>query len=676
MADFKEEERLKALRERLYARGKASASGHKPFKLTDEPKDAPTSWQQPPGAKRPQEGTQQTQQTQRQAAQPPAKQEAAPSTTSGAAAYTPPEIAPMAQKKRSKKYRLYIAAIGLVFFVLAVGLSSLFFMMGSNTISGENIAIDISGPFTVSGGEAVPIQVGVTNQNTVAIESATLIVRYPPGTQSADEEGKGLFIERLPLETIDSGETLNIPLRAVVFGEENEEKVIEAEIEYRIVGSNSTFAKEAEPYRFKIGSSPVVISVDSLHRVSSGQEEDITLTISSNSPNPLRDLIVRAEYPNGFDYSSSDPQPVSGQNVWRIDELASEEETTITITGVVVGRESDEYTMHFSVGVPGDEDPLSLASVFSSASTDFTVEQPFVDVTLAVNNNETGTVAVESGERVGVTIEVTNSTSETIYDGRVELVLSGNALSDYNVETTEGFYDSRNNTVSWDASSMDALREIPPGEEVRLSVGLTPDPDIEITPQLAFDVSVRARRVSEGNATEELVGTAAAVAKVSSVTSVLTEAARDTSIWDDRGPLPPVAEEETTYTITMFTQNGTNDIGDTEVTANLPSYVEWLDNTTGAGTITFNETTRTVTWNVGSVEANQSKLASFQVALLPSISQVGTTPTLLGDQHLRATDRFTGAVVRARNNAVTTRLSSEAGYDHSIGEVLAEPEDE
>ena len=428
MGNFKDEERLKALRERLYSRGKGPEK-REPYVLKDEEKkNVSTSWQKPPDAVEDPEVVETPVAT-------PAPG-VAPAVTN---APTQPEIAPMAMKKRSRRYRLKILLAGLVFFVLAVGASSMFFLLGGNTISGENIAISLSGPFTVGGGEAIPLQIGVTNENTIPIESATLIVTYPPGTQSASEAGKEVFVERLPLDVVNPGETLNIPLRAIVFGEENEEKTISAEIEYRVQGSNSTFAKSAEPLRFKISSSPIVISVAALHKVSSGQETDIELTISSNAPNTLTDTLIKAEYPLGFDYTTSDPSPVSGQNVWLIESLEPEERKKITITGVIVGRETDEYAMHFSAGVPNEGDRLNLASVFSTVSTEFLIEQPFIDVGLELNGDDSGTVAANAGQLVSVTIVVGNTLDETIYDGRVELSLSGNALTDYEVRPGSGF---------------------------------------------------------------------------------------------------------------------------------------------------------------------------------------------------------------------------------------------
>lgn len=672
MANFKDEEKINELRERLYSRGQSSSDS--PNKAGDSlpPPEKPTvatSWKT--SAKK--MGGAVSAAAGAIAKNNPLKQSTSPASPEDALSEEANDNN-MSNKKTSRAYRKIIILSGLGFFAVAVVFSSLFFLFGSKSISGENIAIDISGPFTLGGGEAIPLQIGITNQNSVAIESATLIVSYPPNTQSATEAGKSLTVERLPLDIVNPGETLNIPLRAVIFGEENDERIISAEIEYRVQGSNSIFAKEAEPLRFKISSSPVVLSVDSLKKISSGQEMEIVIKVSSNSATDLKDILVKADYPAGFDFTKSDPSPVSGENVWQIDELLPGEDASITLNGIVVGKETDEYAMHYSVGVSNDSNRLSLASIFTTASTEFVIEQPFIGVTLALNGDKSGSVAVESGEAVDIVIGVQNTLEDTIYDGKVLLNLSGNALSDYQVEARQGHYDSINNQVRWDHADVSSLRSLSPGGKTELRLALVPDPDIKVTPQLAFDVDVRARRITEDNVNEELVGTAAGVAKVTTEASLLSEAARGTSVFTESGPLPPVAEIATTYTITLLAENGTNDISDTEITAALPSYVSWLDQTSGAGKITFNETSRTITWNAGDIDANQSKIASFQVSLLPSISQIGTTPTLVGEQRLRATDRFTDEVVRTNSNPLTTSLAAEAGYDKRIGEVRATEE--
>ena len=246
MSGIKDQEKIEELRRRLYERGNPNVTRND-HNLTDVREDAPTSWEKPP--------------------QP--VHHAAPSVQPPHAHTT--LATDMSPRTPKRSYRLKILFAGFAFFVLAMGISSMFLAFGRNSISGENITISATGPFTIGGGEELQMQVGITNGNTVPIESATLIVEYPNGTQSSTEEGKELFTQRLSLETIKQGETINIPLRARVFGEENEEKIVRVSVEYRVQGSNATFFKEADPLRFKISSSPVIVRADTLKKISSGQ---------------------------------------------------------------------------------------------------------------------------------------------------------------------------------------------------------------------------------------------------------------------------------------------------------------------------------------------------------------------------------------------------------------------
>lgn len=572
-------------------------------------------------------------------------------------------------KKPKRRYRMKLLIFGFAVFGIAVIVSSFNLFIGDGNISGDNIDITLDGPFAVGGGEALQIQIGVANNNTVPIEAATLIIEYPPGTQSAVESGKELYVERLPLETITPGQVINVPLRAVMYGDENEEKVINAEIEYRIKGSNSTFAKKAEPYRFKITSSPVVLNVEALERIASGEEAEITLTLQSNATTEINNVLVKAEYPFSFDFKSADPAPVSGENIWRVDSLEPEGSYTITLRGTIEGQDSDVQVLHFSSGLPSETDELEMVSVFSSASTEFTIERPFFEVQVDTGSlgGQTGVIAPENNTQVSVGLK--NTLPDAIYDTVVVATLSGNALADTNVQSGSGFYDSIENTITWDVSSVPELGRIDPGDERVLSFNLRPSNLTERTPQIAINTLVKARRVFDQNATEQTLGNEDAVIKVATDLRLIAETGYDSSTFDDTGSIPPVAEEETTYTLSFMLTNTTNDVGTVVLKAVLPTYVKWLDKTSGAGAISFNDTTREVFWEVGDIEANQSKIGSFQVSFLPSVTQIGTKPTLLGRMTATAVDRFTNVKLQVDHNALTTEMSPETGYPEHNGRV-------
>ncbi len=667
MSGIKDSERIDSLRERLYERG-TPVKTRTEHRLSDEATVVPRQWGTPKSDVI--KTTVQNQVT------------PAPSVQSDVQAVRPntPTItsqspvldtnASMGHSRKRRAYRFKMVAIGVIFFIVAVMASSIIMTFGNKGISGENITLAVTGPFTIGGGETMPVQVGLTNSNAVAIESATLIVEYPRGTLSANDERKELFSERLPLDAIAAGETINVPLRAIVFGEENEEETIKVSVEYRVSGSNALFYKEADPLRFKISSSPVVMTVDSLKKVSAGQETDVTVTIKSNAQNTLTDVLVTAEYPLGFSFSTAEPAPTSGQNLWKISELRPEESVVIKIRGVIVGNISDEYAINFAIGVPNERDGRTLVSVFSTAQVDFEVEDPFLDIQIEVGGVVNDTVVVKPEERSSVGVEVTNTLQDTIYDAVVEVLLSGNAISDLEIGPPSGFYDSTSRKIVWDISSSPELEMLEPGDMVRLTFAIAPSGSIAQAPEIDIKVNVRANRISESNVTEVLTGTADSVMKVASEPVLDGFVTHGNGVFSDIGPVPPVAEQKTSYSVSFAVQNGTNDISGTTVTATLPSYVTWTGETSGSGTFTYNEAKRLVTWNVGKVDTQNNVFGSFQVTLVPSKSQIGTSPVLVGEQFLRADDLFTGTVVRDSHAEITTEMSTEVGYQKGNGKVV------
>jgi len=640
MADSpKNREEMDSLRERLYDRGLTPRPHERTVLRPIEHKNVPHSWGQPSLESEEMEASTDT------------------------LGVKPIGYFNVNNMPKRKKYRTIFILFGVLFFLVTLIVSSSYMFLGGNTISNDNISVSITGPFSVGGGEVLPLQIGVTNQNASSIKSATLIVRYPTGTQSPEEGGKEIQREVISLESIGAGETVNVPVRAIVFGEEDEEKQIQAEVEYQLKGSNGVFFKEAEPHNFKINSSPVTISIESLKQVSSGQSVDVIMTVRSNSRTVLRDLVVRVEYPFGFDYESSKPTPISGQNVWLIPELKPDESFTINARGVVSGTKSDERVVMASVGVANDTNAYRLASIFSSSDFEYEFEQEFLGFEVRINGNNSDTVVVDRGDQVQVQVDFINPLEDAIYDAALQIGLTGTALDEGRVKVQNGFYDSIKNAILFDRTTNSALEKILPGKTVQLAFSMDADAYVTQTPEINLIIDGQASRVQESNVPETLKGSDTRTIKFTSEVNLLS------SVTPQSGLVPPVAEKLTQYTVAMRVESGTNDLIGGEVTASLPNYVSWLDLTSGDGRVEFRPSSRTVIWDVGNISNNDSATMNFTIGFLPSISQVGETPTLVSNQSFKATDRFTGTIIRDSTAALTTILSPETGYGQKSGEV-------
>jgi hypothetical protein len=149
-----------------------------------------------------------------------------------------------------------------------------------------------------------------------------------------------------------------------------------------------------------------------------------------------------------------------------------------------------------------------------------------------------------------------------------------------------------------------------------------------------------------------------------SAAAIIAQALHYTGSFKNSGPMPPQAEVPTTYTIQWTAKNSSNAVANTGVSAVLPTYVTFLSAQAGSG-INYDAGSRTVRWDLGELKAgvgysSAARIGSFQVSLVPSVSQVGTSPILTGAALLSGTDRFAQVPVSASAEAPTTKLF-EAG---------------
>ena len=638
MSDIKDQHEIDELRKRLYARGPDTSTIER-HKLNDQPIDIARNW-----------GEASTVKTQ-------------PSPAAGVTQQD--SDLEITQPEKPRRYRKIILIGSVALLALVSAASAAYLMWGGNRISGENIAFNIAGSSTVSGGETMSFQIGITNQNTIAIENAVLIVKYPAGTRSVTEPIKNLYEERIEVGTLGPGEAKNIPLQVAVYGKENQQLEIKSTLEYKLVGSDGTFYKEAEPLRFQIISSPILLTVTSVRKVAAGQSVDMKLTVKSNTNKTLKDILITATYPGGFTYKDANPDPIYNQNVWKIDELKPEETKTITVTGVINGLTSEGLVVDFSAGAALTDNPFIVGSLLADARTEFVLEQPFIAVDIEIAGDKDKNVVLEPGKRSGVVVTINNTLDEAVYDMVVEIVPNGNALSARSIDSREGFYDSNKNLVRFDVSNTPDFAQIPPGESERLDFSITPE-ETQNTASFNIAVNVYAKRVADPSAQQQLIGTVSAEARYASAATVTGKALYKS------GPLPPKAGQTTSYQITLKAAAGSNNLTNSILTTSLPGYIEWAPENTVPGNVEYNPVSRQIYWNVGDINGGTSKDLVFTVNFLPSLSQVGITPLLVNSQSLKATDRFTNTPVSTTAPEITTELAEDTGYEEGNGNVVGQ----
>jgi Domain of unknown function DUF11 len=668
MSGIKDQEQLEEMRKRLYSRG-FDAPAAKRHELTDAKVDVARSWNSPfpkqvaevQPVTVPQSVPQHPQVDTMYQAPAPAPQVLPPSFTPPAEVVVDEE--PSEEKPKAHRYRKYVFFGSLILFVVGIALAAAFVILGGKRISADNISFNIAGQTTIGSSETMSLQVAITNQNTVGVEEATLVLRYPDGTRTVSDPIKNVYEDRIAIGKLAPGEAKNVPIQVAVFGKENDIKEIKATFEYKVTGSQGTFYKDAEPLKFQITSSPITLQVSSIGKVAAGQPIEVTITAKSNTNKELKDVLVSAEFPNGFTYKESDPKPVYNQNIWKISTLKPGQSVPIKIRGTINGLTQEKFGINFSAGLANTDNQFMVGSTLAEARTEFMIERPFIAVDIAIAGDADRSVVLEPNKPSPVAITIKNTLDEAVYDTRVEVVPTGNAFSPASIDAKKGFYDSNKNVIRWDVTNNPDFTQIKPGDSKRIDFIVNP---IKSNNTASFEVTVNvyARRVAEASAQEQLIGTVTAAGKYASAGKIGGQASFMT------GPVPPQVGQATKYLISLVAEAGGNNMTNTKVQTQLPTYVEWQNDYSGPGVVDYNPVTKNISWTVGDVSSGARKELTFSVSILPSVSQVGTTPILVNGLTLTATDRFTGTPINTEGREVTTELSREAGYKDGNGEVV------
>lgn len=129
------------------------------------------------------------------------------------------------------------------------------------------------------------------------------------------------------------------------------------------------------------------------------------------------------------------------------------------------------------------------------------------------------------------------------------------------------------------------------------------------------------------------------------------------------GPLPPISGSTTIYRMTWTLAPTFHSLNDVRVTTVLPAQVRWTGRSWGErGDVQFDPKTRELAWIIGRQDAQEPTLErSLEIALLPSVSDVGRFAVLTGETLVRAQDQVVKEDVEDRASPYTTDLEQDEG---------------
>jgi hypothetical protein len=557
-------------------------------------------------------------------------------------------------------------------FILALGYAGYVFFIGGNTVSNDNIDISIIGNNFTSGGKELPLVVGITNKNNSPLELADLVMEYPNGSAADSSSDTQNFRESLG--TIPAGAVVNENLAPVLFGEQGSILTIKISLEYRVAGSNAIFVKD-KTYDVTINSTPINLSVDAPTTVTSGQAITLDVKATLNSTTPASQILVKADYPIGFQFVSAVPAPSYGNNIWNLGDLAPGSEHDVSITGKIIdAADGEQKVFNITSGSQSDTDKSAIDIVFNSMQQTITIQKPFVEADLSINGVSQSEYATDTKTPINAQIKYTNNLDTKVDNVQIQAKIYGNAFDRSTINANQGFYDSSKDTITWDESSVNQLTELNPGDTGTLDFSLSPLSLFSATggilsnPTINLEIDVSGEQSTSGFAVNQINDSSSATINIISDVGFSTEALYYSGPFTNTGPIPPKVEKATTYTIVWTLSNTANSISDAQVNSTLPSWVDFVGTFLPAGEdLTYNPTTRQIVWNAdriptGAGITGAARTVSFQVSLSPSLSQVGSPPIIINDAILTGHDDFANVDVKVDKANLDTNLGGDPSF--------------
>lgn len=546
----------------------------------------------------------------------------------------PPPPIPPAPPRFSRSAKFGIAAAA--FFILCGASAAGLIWYGNRAISSDRIDIRVTPEVAIASGDMVPLSVTVTNRNPTEIFNTVLFVDLPPGTRDANDPSVVREQYSDSLGMIESGASVTRTIPVQLFGAQGQTLELPIRLEYRVPDSNALLVARAE-HEVTVSSSPIAVSIAGAAQSTSGEPLTLTVSVRSTAATTLPDVALKASFPPGYSLTSSDPQALT-DGLIPVGDIEPGGERTVRVTGVLQGEAGEEKVFRFSAGSRNPDGTNTLAATFAEGAASVSLAKPTVPLTLSLNRDSSETLALQPGQSVLGIIGWENAGSRELSNVQVEVTLSGNGLDVGGITGGSGFYRSSDRTIVFSRDTDTGLARLSAGDTGTGSFGFRAKSAAALsgTSQPTITVTARVRGTRDGQSVE-------LSAPITRTVRVGTSVSLSTAVQRSVGSPEPTPGQETSYQVTFMAKNALNSVGGARVTATLPQYVRF-GGAIGAAAISFDEATRTVSWNVGDLIANASASASFNAVILPSASQSGTSPVLVGSQSFSGTDRFTGPV--------------------------------
>ncbi len=516
-----------------------------------------------------------------------------------------------------------------------LGIAGYWYWQG-NPFSKEILKLEILGPSNTSASNEITYTVKYKNNGDVRLEEPRLIFEFPEYTLLAEGDSRRIEIGPEELGDIYPGEEKTFQFKGRLLGKQGDVKIAKAMLSYMPKNLQARYESETT-FSTIIDSVPLTFDFDLPSKVESGRDFDFSLNYFSSSDQPLTNLSIKIEYPEGFEFLNSKPSGID-KTEWEIPFLNRADGGRVEIKGKLLGELREYKIFKAIIGIWRDDEFI----VLKEATRGTEITKPQLSVFQLINGQNN--YIASPGDILHYEIFFRNISDEPFQDLFLAVSLDGLGFDYDTIKVDSGQFKKGDHSIMWDWRSVSKLKFLSRGEEgkVEFWVDLRDNWDNGGT----LKTSVLVSEIKEEFET-----------KVNSKLEIAQKADYNDEVFGNSGPNPPEVGQETTYTVVWQMNNSFNNVNNVRVKAVLPSSVKLTGKIfpeSESSKFAYDSGSREVVWMISDVEKGAFSSIAFQVSLNPNASQIGQTATIINKAVISGEDQWTEVFVNNTSPTVKT----------------------
>ncbi len=564
------------------------------------------------------------------------------------------------EKLQAKNINIIIA-VGVVIGAVLIALFMVLYVRLSNSAFKEDkVAVSIEGAEVVDVGGLAEYKITVENKNRSKLQDVSLSIDLPRNFSLQENPvivDKNLSGAKISVGDLKGHSKKQYTIKSIVNYSGDAQEALKIFARYKPSNISSYFQSSVQK-NIKLAKTNIEILVDSTGTASNGEMISMDLVMKNNSADNLEGLSLEINYPEGFIFDHSNLTPLEDKtNKWIVNTLKAGEQYKINIQGTLSGRL--DAIKAFKIVLKNNKNNSVLAQTESSIKI---IPSKILLKEVAQESN------VYPGGYIDYTVLFRNNSTVPLRNLVLKTHLPGKYIERSKVTSTDGYYDSRENIITWKAGDFSKLQNLQPGEEgkvefrVGLMDGIIPKDKNDKNPYLRSYSEIESLDVDSPLFENKKVTSTKLKIPINSVVQVASVANYMPENGDTATEGILKVDQKTKIKITLALSNTTNRLKGAKLLADLPSGTNWEGQIYPEGdNLKFNERSHQLEWNMGSIEVGTGILsppekAEFIISVVPSVNQVNQGIDLLKNIKVGAKDTFTNANIGYEFKAITSQV--------------------